>query len=202
MPYGWVSFQTTFSYLEWLSKIFNDMKHRARSVCNSWASCYNPRCERPPYWNSCWPQLSNRFQPNSAKVTWRNFKLHIWKIPDGELPLFWKIVISQYLSETSSDLDKIWYTEVDSDSMCVIVFIFRILPDGRFYRHQLSLHVLRLDISFKFYISVISVDHSNREFYNEIFLFAASLVILFSRMPFMSVSPCITWPVYLAWDWL
>jgi len=114
--------------------------------------------------------LATTQQPISAKFCKGHVtKLHIWKIPDGELPLFWKIVISQYLSETSSDLDKIWYTEVDSDSMCVIVFIFRILPDGRFYRHQLSLHVLRLDISFKFYplslLIILIESFTTRSFY-------------------------------------
>jgi len=34
-----VSFSMTLSDLEWLIEIFNDMQH-ARSVCDSWASCF------------------------------------------------------------------------------------------------------------------------------------------------------------------
>ena len=49
--YSTVSFRMTLSDHEWLSKIFNDTKH-ARSVCDSWASCYCTvclllRCKRP-----------------------------------------------------------------------------------------------------------------------------------------------------------
>jgi len=35
----WCDFQLKWIILSDLSEIFNDMKHRARSVCDSWTSC-------------------------------------------------------------------------------------------------------------------------------------------------------------------
>ena len=49
-PYSTVSFRMTSSDIEWLSKIFSDRK-RARSLCDSWASCFS--CLLTPLLSNC-----------------------------------------------------------------------------------------------------------------------------------------------------